>query len=137
MFLHEVLPAIFFLVSCTSAYARDGGIKLSCRQFHTGKYYLDDSIAGRTIIERTEHTQVETSESRHVKAEFDINWVNDCTYVLKLRKVISDPDNVAKDWSGDLVLTCAISATSASEYVQTTTCNISSLMITHTIVRIK
>lgn len=63
-----------------------------CRSLHEGKFKVSHSQSGTTIITRTKDIQIEENVDYGVKMSFDIKWIDDCTYELRPKKMISgDP----------------------------------------------
>ena len=60
-----------------------------CSKIHVGKFELDSEETGITSILRTDKQQYETNKKYDVKVQYDIVWVDNCTYQLKNRKLIS------------------------------------------------
>ncbi len=64
--------------------------ELDCAKFHTGKYFIASAEYGDTYVTRTSTTQTETgvqlSNGKKFKAVFNVEWTDDCTYVLTLVK---------------------------------------------------
>jgi len=60
-----------------------------CGKIHVGKFELDSEETGITSILRTDKQQYETNKKYDVKVQYDIVWVDNCTYQLKNRKLIS------------------------------------------------
>jgi len=76
------LLLLIILNSCSS-------ISQNCNEIHVGNFELNSTVSGKTKIHRTEKLQIETNEFMKVKSQYDINWVDDCTYQLKNRKLLS------------------------------------------------
>lgn len=129
-------PIIFLLFTSVAAYGKGEDATANCKQFRTGKFYLDDSASGRTIIERNDSVQVEINESLGAKLRLRITWINDCTYTLSLIGM-EGPKDDSDDWPPGLVLTSVISNSDGNSYTQTTSANLFKMTFTNKVVRIK
>jgi len=71
-----------------------------CKDVKTGVFKIVDESSGTTILKRTSKFQTEINEQMRIELVLEINWLDECTYELKLIKVIKgDPailDNPAK-----------------------------------------
>ena len=119
------------------AFGKDQDAKLNCKQFRNGKFLLDDSVSGKTIIERKGSVQTETIEARGEKVELHVEWISECSYTLKLSRILKGPTLIMSDLEKELILTVEIVETSHDSYIQTTTANISDMRLTNKIVRLK
>jgi hypothetical protein len=91
-----------------------------CSKFREGKFRIADSRAGVvTIAERNSMYQTETSEALKAVVRFKISWQDNCTYTLKLDKVIKNENKI--NFPSDLEIKVKITQTSASGYTQETT----------------
>jgi hypothetical protein len=58
-----------------------------CSQFKTGKYKLVDlSIRDSFIIDRSDSIQTETDLATGETLVFKVQWLDDCTYILRIVK---------------------------------------------------
>jgi hypothetical protein len=89
---------------------------LDCAAFKEGQFVLEDKINGNTYITRTKNTQIEIQEYTKLKIEFEIIWVNDCTYSLKIKKILENPRNLPVP--KNMVVSCQILETKKSSYIQ-------------------
>ncbi len=128
---------MLLLLSCFPSFGKDQDGHLKCKQFRTGKYYVDDTLAGRTYIVRNDSVQIETGADDDVKAEFRVSWVNECTYVLTFSRILEDPKGNAKDWPKVIIVTVSITSVAADSYMQTSTSNLSMQVFTNRVVRRK
>jgi hypothetical protein len=61
----------------------------NCSKFREGRFRIADTRAGViTIAERKGMYQTESSEALKAVVRFRISWQDNCTYTLKLDKVI-------------------------------------------------
>lgn len=77
--------------------------KPDCKNFHDGTFEIGDAETGISVIERKGNFQTETNAKHGYKAQYDVVWIDECTYVVKNRKVlesknalVSDPKNEVK-----------------------------------------
>lgn len=83
----KLLIATLF-ITATSAFAQD-----SCAKFRTGTFKVTDPKSKQVcIITRTGDTQTEKMEESDDVYDFDVKWLDDCTYV-----VTPTPASVAKN----------------------------------------
>ena len=91
-----------------------------CTKFREGKFRIADSRAGVvTIADRTSMYQTETSEALKAVVRFRISWQNNCSYTLKLDKVIRNENKI--NFPSNLEIKVTITQTSAGGYTQETT----------------
>ncbi|MBB4801235.1 hypothetical protein HNP37_001274 [Flavobacterium nitrogenifigens] len=69
--------------------------KINCKEVHTGKFELNSEISGKTEILRTEKHQIETNTFMNVKVQYDVFWLDECSYELRNRKLISGTSKYA------------------------------------------
>lgn len=86
-----------------------------CHRFKNGKFFLPDHKGEEYLIERKGKVQTET-ESTGLKMKFKVEWINDCTYTLRFKKMLSNPENIkiSKDW----VVRVEIIETKENSYIQ-------------------
>ena len=71
-----------------------------CQSLRKGKFLLLDSIAGNTQIKRNKRIQIEKGEKSGMKSKYKVTWLDECTYSLRLIKVLKNskeiniPENV-------------------------------------------
>jgi hypothetical protein len=66
--------------------------KMTCQSLHVGTFKNISKKYGTTIITRTEDFQVEENSDMGYKLTYDIKWISDCSYELRLKEVIKgDP----------------------------------------------
>jgi len=91
-----------------------------CNKFHEGKFRIADSRAGVvTIADRNSMYQTETSEALKAVVRFRISWQDNCSYTLKLDKVIRNENKI--NFPYDLEIKVKITQTTDSGYTQETT----------------
>lgn len=91
-----------------------------CTKFREGKFRIADTRAGTVIIaERNSMYQTETSESLKATVRFRISWQDNCSYTLKLDKVIRNENKI--NLPSNLEIKVKIIQTTAGGYTQETT----------------
>jgi hypothetical protein len=91
-----------------------------CGKFREGKFRIADTRTGVvTIADRNSSYQTETSEALKAVVRFKITWQNDCTYTLRLDKVIRNENRIS--FPANMEIRVKIIETSASGYTQETT----------------
>ncbi len=109
--------AIFFslILSAAAAFSQP----TDCTKFREGKFRIADSRAGVvTIADRNSMYQTETSEALKAVVRFKISWQDNCTYTLKLDKVIRNENKI--NFPSNLEIKVKITQTSAGGYTQET-----------------
>jgi hypothetical protein len=107
----QLLIALLF-ITITSALAQEG-----CAKFRTGIFKVTDPKSKQVcIITRSGDTQIEKMEESDDTYDFDVKWLDDCTYT-----VTPTPGSVAKnkDLSKAGTMTVTMSKVRDSSYVQT------------------
>lgn len=123
---------IVFLVSL-STYLN--GQDLDCEKYKNGKFKIIDPEFGNSIIERKGSSQIEYGERSKLKLEFDITWINDCSYTLELSRVIENPGNF-KIPEG-MILTIQILETKENSYIQESSSNLFEMVRKTEMIRIE
>jgi hypothetical protein len=91
-----------------------------CTKFREGKFRIADSRAGVvTIADRNSMYQTETSEALKAVVRFRISWQDNCSYTLKLDKVIRNENKI--NFPYDLEIKVKITQTTTGGYTQETT----------------
>ena len=110
--------ALFFpLILCTAAAFSQTP---DCTKFREGKFRIADSRAGVvTIADRNSMYQTETSEALKAVVRFRISWQDNCSYTLKLDKVLRNENKI--NFPPDLEIKVKIIRTTDSGYTQETT----------------
>ena len=91
-----------------------------CSKFREGKFRIADSRAGIvTIADRNSMYQTETCEALKAVVRFKINWQGNCSYTLKLDKVIRNENKI--NFPSNLEIKVTIIQTTAGGYTQETT----------------
>lgn len=96
-----------------------------CTKFREGKFRIADTRAGAVIIaERNSMYQTETSDVLKAVVRFRIYWQNNCSYTLKLDKVIRNDNKI--NFPSNLEIKVKITQTTDTGYTQETTSSITS-----------
>ena len=91
-----------------------------CTKFREGKFRIADSRAGVvTIADRTSMYQTESSEVLKAVVRFKISWQDNCSYTLKIDKVIRNENKI--NFPSNMEIKVKIIETNASGYTQETT----------------
>ena len=107
---------IFTIISSLSALSQTP----DCNKFHEGKFRIADSRAGVvTIADRNSMYQTETCETLKAVVRFKISWQDNCSYTLKLDKVMRNENKI--NFPSNLEIKVKIIATAADGYTQETT----------------
>ena len=113
--------SIFFslILSAAAAFSQTP----DCTKFREGKFRIADSRAGVvTIADRNSMYQTETSEALKAVVRFRISWQDNCSYTLKLDKVLRNENKI--NFTPDLEIKVKIIPTRESGYTQETTSSI-------------
>jgi hypothetical protein len=109
---------IFFslILSAAAAFSQTP----DCGKFREGKFRIADTRAGAVIIaDRNSMYQTETSEALKAVVRFKISWQDNCSYTLKLDKVIRNENKI--NFPSNLEIKVKITQTTDSGYTQETT----------------
>ena len=88
-----------------------------CSRFKEGKFRIADKQAGViTIAERKGMYQTESSEALKAVVRFRITWQDNCTYTLKLDKILRNENKI--DFPSNMEVHVKIIETAASSYTQ-------------------
>jgi hypothetical protein len=91
-----------------------------CNKFREGKFRIADTRAGAVIIaDRNSMYQTETSEALKAVVRFRIYWQDNCSYTLKLDKVLRNENKI--NFPSNLEIKVKITQTNDSGYTQETT----------------
>ena len=97
--------------------------QLDCYKFKEGKFRINDARAGGVIIaERKGDYQTESMEALKAIVRFKITWLNDCSYMLALDKVLRNENKVS--FPNNLTVNVMIITIDANGYTQQTTSSI-------------
>ena len=92
---------------------------IDCGKYHQGKFRIADTRAGVvTIADRTSMYQTESSETLKAVVRFRISWQDNCSYTLKLDKVIRNENKI--NFPSDMEIHVKIISTTDNGYIQET-----------------
>lgn len=81
----NLLFLLFLFVITTFSYSQN------CKNYKNGKFKLADKELGVTyIIERKGNLQTERKVGEERILDFNVTWIDDCTYILKSSKETSE-----------------------------------------------
>ncbi len=113
--LKKIIILVFVMVSFITGFAQ----LTDCFKFKEGKFRIADTRAGVvTIAERRGGYQTESSETLKAVVRFKITWQDNCSYTLKLDKVIRNENKI--DFPANLEIHAKIIATAGKSYTQQT-----------------
>lgn len=110
------------------------GQEMECKDFRNGKFQIISEV-GNSIIERKGSKQIEYGEGSNLKMEFNVKWLNDCTYTLELKEVLENPKNL--QLPEGMILTVEILEIKEKSYIQRTSSNLSDLVLEGEMFRIE
>ena len=114
--MNNIILFLLFLVSGFTAFSQTP----DCTKFREGKFRIADTRAGAVIIaERNSMYQTETSEALKAVVRFRISWQDNCSYTLKLDKVIRNENKI--NFPSNLEIKVKITQTTDGGYTQETT----------------
>ena len=114
--MNKIIFLLFFLGFSSTSFSQIP----DCSKFREGKFRIADSRSGVvTIADRTSMYQTETSEVLKAVVRFRISWQDNCSYTLKLDKVIRNENKI--NFPSNLEIKVKITQTSAGGYTQETT----------------
>lgn len=90
-----IIKYIFFAIFFNIVHLQ--GQEINCEKFHVGKFRHVSDVSGTTEIVRTKNTQTEVNEKLKVKAVYDIRWIDDCTYEISNKRIVSEKKKTDKD----------------------------------------
>lgn len=106
-----------------------------CKAYKNGQFVVKESLIGKKyIIKRKGNRQVETSPDG-TKFIFKVNWVDDCTYTLDLKRIAQNPNNI--EWQEGQIITVKILDTRENGYIQQSTSNFDNLTFVKEMVQVK
>lgn len=106
-----IIPFFIFFSSPAFAQLPD------CSRFREGRFRIADTRAGVvTIAERKGMYQTESSESLKAVVRFRITWQDNCSFILRLDKVLRNENKI--DFPPGMEIRVKITATSGDSYTQ-------------------
>ncbi len=106
-----------------------------CKQFRNGVFKIVDKKTGTTIITRKGSKQIEYNKKFQVKFKFKVKWIDNCTYTLKLKRILEDANHIG--YPESQILTVRIIGTKEDSYIQRTTSNLVDFVYKSELFRIK
>ncbi len=114
--IKKITIFFFLILPVRAAYSQ----VLDCGKFRDGKFRIADARAGVvTIADRRGGYQTESSEALKAVVRFRISWQDNCSYTLRLDKVIRNENKI--DFPSNMEIRVTIIETSANGYTQETT----------------
>jgi len=95
------------------------GQQSDCKRFKNGNFKQEDSTGEVWRVETKGSKQIEYNDFYKMKLRFKVKWKDDCTYTLKLKKILENPDN--QTFPNGLVVTVHISEVKEKSYIQIAT----------------
>ena len=113
--MHRILLLSLLLLSATGVFAQPP----DCSKFRSGRFRIADTRAGVvTIAERKGDYQTESSEALKAVLRFRITWQDNCSYTLRLDKVLRNENKI--DFPLNMTVQVRIIETSRNSYIQET-----------------
>ena len=114
--MNKTILLLLFLISGFTAFSQTP----DCGKFREGKFRIADTRAGVvTIADRNSMYQTESSETLKAVVRFKISWQENCSYTLKLDKVIRNENKI--NFPSNMEIKVKIIQTSDNGYTQETT----------------
>lgn len=126
-----LLPCILALTSFTDK----SGKNRDCSSVKNGKFKMENPEFGVCIIERMGNTQIETLEKFGQKGVFDVVWIDDCTYSLRVRKILRN--DIEMPIADTMEVKARIMEVTDSSYVIETTSNIAAYAVRFELLKVK
>jgi hypothetical protein len=112
------------------------GQSLDCAKFRNGRFKITDANAGGVfVLDRRGDYQVENNQSLKQTLKFKVTWLDDCTYTLKLDKVLRNENNLPIP--GNMIVTVKITSTTANSYTQESSSNLYTAIYKSEVVKIQ
>ena len=92
-----------------------------CKSLHNGFFKISTPETGTTTITRNANTQTEVNDLMGFTVVFYVNWTDDCTYELRIKKVLKGASG--HDWKKGDVITCNILSVRDNSYLVRTSSN--------------
>lgn len=128
--MKKLIPLILICISTVVF-----GQETDCKKFKNGKFKIVDSEVGNSLIERKGSKQIEYGEGSKLKLEFRVNWLNNCTYTLELKKVLDNPKNI--DLPEGMILTIEIIETKENSYIQKSSSNLYDMVLESELIKLE
>ena len=109
----RIIILILLLLPATVVFSQS----TDCSKFREGKFRTADPRIGAIVItDRRSGFQTESTEALKLVIRFSISWQDNCSYTLKLDKVIRNENKV--DIPNNLTVIVKIVETGTGSYVQ-------------------
>jgi len=108
---------------------------LDCAAINLGQFIREDRNNKTTYLTGTKTTQIEIQENIKLNIEFEINWTNECTNTLKIKKILENPRNQPNP--KNRVVTCQILETRKSRYIQKSRAKDIEFTVTNEIIKLQ
>ncbi|MFZ1304815.1 MAG: hypothetical protein WAR80_03180 [Ferruginibacter sp.] len=114
--MNKIIFLLLFLCFSLTSFSQSP----DCTKYREGKFRIADSRAGVvTIADRNSMYQTETSEALRAVVRFRISWQDNCSYTLKMDKVIRNENKI--NFPSNLEIKVKITQTNDGGYTQETT----------------
>lgn len=111
----KIFMLVFFMLTVAIAFSQP----FDCSRFREGTFRIADTRTGViTIAERKGDYQTESSEALKAVVRFRIIWQDNCTYTLRLDKVIRNENHI--DFPYNMAVHVKIIETATNSYTQET-----------------
>lgn len=113
--LKTIIITAFLIFTTAGAFSQS----VDCFKFKEGKFRIADTRAGVvTIAERKGGYQTESSETLKAIVRFKITWQDNCSYTLKLDKVLRNENKI--EFPSNMEVHVKIISSSGKSYIQQT-----------------
>lgn len=86
--------------------------EVDCKQYHTGTYTFSDTAGNTYTVRRTKDRQFEDAPDSDTTSVYAVEWINDCSYRLKLL----EGSYADRRFYGDKVMTVTITSGNKDSY---------------------
>lgn len=107
---------------------------MDCQQFKDGLFVLKSDL-GTFLITRSGNRQIETSTNEKGKVILEVEWINECTYTLKLIK--EKGKKMKTTFPEGFKLIVEIIEINGNSYTQVTTANMADFEIEADMVKVE
>lgn len=121
------MKRIFLALCVISISVYSYGQKHNCKSLHEGVFKLLSDQTGVTVITRNKNIQTEINEKLATTIVYNVTWIDDCTYELRLKKQLSGDTQLAG--KKDDVLTVKILKVKDKSYTARTSANFTTLTL--------
>jgi hypothetical protein len=107
------LILVLILLSCKP--------KKSCQSLHEGNFKGISDKYGTTIITRTKQLQIEENNDLGYKLVFAVNWIDDCSYELRLKEILKGDSAFKRGFNN--VIKIRVMEIKENSYISENTCS--------------